>query len=232
MLIDFNYDVEPLPGKYPVPYVGPMTLLKETRANHLGKLAFRHIYWNVLLPGRPVPLPAHMSMAGKHRHHRSPPRRPDAMPTTTIDGHEIHVNDEGFLTDPDEWNEPLATSLAAQIGIELTDEHWKAIRFLREDFAEEGETADAAPRSASSAASRPRRCSSCSRRSRPRSSPTSRACPSRTAASEATREGESTMTTTETPTPQPRAVVRRARRPTASSPSSAPRATSTWPTRP
>jgi sulfide:quinone oxidoreductase len=65
VLIDFNYDVEPLPGKYPVPYVGPMSLLKETRANHLGKLAFRHIYWNILLPGRPLGLPAQMSMAGK-----------------------------------------------------------------------------------------------------------------------------------------------------------------------
>jgi sulfide:quinone oxidoreductase len=66
LLIDFNYDTEPLPGKYPLPVLGPMDLLKETRANHLGKLAFRWIYWNVLLPGRPVPLPAHMSMAGKH----------------------------------------------------------------------------------------------------------------------------------------------------------------------
>ncbi len=66
LLIDFNYDTEPLPGTYPLPHVGPLSLLKETRANHLGKLAFRHIYWNVLLPGRPVPLPAHMSMAGKH----------------------------------------------------------------------------------------------------------------------------------------------------------------------
>jgi sulfide:quinone oxidoreductase len=65
LLIDFNYDTEPLPGKYPIPLVGPLSLLEETRANHLGKLAFRHIYWNVLLPGFPVPLPAHMSMAGK-----------------------------------------------------------------------------------------------------------------------------------------------------------------------
>ena len=65
LLIDFNYDTEPLPGAYPVPGVGPLKLLKETRANHLGKLAFRWIYWNVLLPGRPLPLPAHMSMAGK-----------------------------------------------------------------------------------------------------------------------------------------------------------------------
>ncbi|WP_148616362.1 type III sulfide quinone reductase, selenoprotein subtype [Nocardioides rubriscoriae] len=66
LLIDFNYDTEPLTGTYPVPYAGPLGLLKETRANHLGKLAFRWIYWNVLLPGRPLPLPAAMSMAGKH----------------------------------------------------------------------------------------------------------------------------------------------------------------------
>jgi sulfide:quinone oxidoreductase len=66
LLIDFNYDTEPLTGTYPLPYAGPLGLLKETWANHLGKLAFRWIYWNVLLPGRPLPLPAHMSMAGKH----------------------------------------------------------------------------------------------------------------------------------------------------------------------
>ena len=65
LLIDFNYDTEPLPGKYPLPVVGPMDLLKETRANHLGKLAFRWVYWNVLLPGRRMPLPAHMSMLGE-----------------------------------------------------------------------------------------------------------------------------------------------------------------------
>jgi tRNA 2-thiouridine synthesizing protein E len=62
------------------------------------------------------------------------------MPTTTIDSHEIHVDDEGFMTDPSGWSGPLATTLAAQIGIELTDEHWQAIRFLREDYAKEGET--------------------------------------------------------------------------------------------
>ncbi|MGZ4596024.1 MAG: type III sulfide quinone reductase, selenoprotein subtype [Actinomycetes bacterium] len=67
LLIDFNYDTEPLPGTYPVPRIGPFHLLEETRANHLGKLAFRWVYWHVLLPGRPIPLPAHMSMAGKTR---------------------------------------------------------------------------------------------------------------------------------------------------------------------
>jgi TusE/DsrC/DsvC family sulfur relay protein len=63
------------------------------------------------------------------------------MTVTTIDGHQIHVNDEGFMIDPTEWDEELAGSLAAQIGLDLTDEHWKAIRFLRDDYAQEGETA-------------------------------------------------------------------------------------------
>ena len=66
LLIDFNYDVEPLTGKFPVPHLGPMTLLEETRTNHLGKAAFSWIYWNALLPGRPLPLKPAMSMAGKH----------------------------------------------------------------------------------------------------------------------------------------------------------------------
>ena len=63
------------------------------------------------------------------------------MTTTTIDGRTVQVNDEGFLTDPAEWDEGLATALATRIGIELTDEHWKAIRFLRDDYAVQGETA-------------------------------------------------------------------------------------------
>jgi sulfide:quinone oxidoreductase len=65
LLIDFNYDTEPLRGKFPLPMVGPMDLLKETRTNHLGKLAFRWIYWNILLRGRPLPISTHMSMVGK-----------------------------------------------------------------------------------------------------------------------------------------------------------------------
>jgi len=65
LLIDFNYDVEPLPGKYPLPGIGPFSLLKETEANHWGKLMFKWTYWNVLLPGRDLPLPAQMSLAGK-----------------------------------------------------------------------------------------------------------------------------------------------------------------------
>ncbi|MCX6395788.1 MAG: FAD/NAD(P)-binding oxidoreductase [Propionibacteriales bacterium] len=67
LLIDFNYETEPLPGKYPLPVVGPLSLLKETHANHLGKLAFRQLYWNVLLPGRPLPLPVKLSLRGKEQ---------------------------------------------------------------------------------------------------------------------------------------------------------------------
>ncbi len=65
LLIDFNYDTEPLPGRYPLPVVGPFSLLQESRLNHLGKLGFRWAYWHVLLHGRPMPVPALMSMAGK-----------------------------------------------------------------------------------------------------------------------------------------------------------------------
>lgn len=63
------------------------------------------------------------------------------MTTTIIDGHTIHVDEEGFMTQYSEWDEQIAKSLAAQIGIDLTDEHWEAIRFLRQDFADQGETA-------------------------------------------------------------------------------------------
>jgi len=67
LLLDFNYETEPLPGVFPLPGVGPFGLLAENARNHWGKLAFRYLYWHLLLPGRPVPLPAHMSLAGKHR---------------------------------------------------------------------------------------------------------------------------------------------------------------------
>ena len=63
------------------------------------------------------------------------------MPVTELAGHALHVDDEGFLTEYDEWSEDLAPILANQIGIELTDAHWKAIRFLREDYKIQGETA-------------------------------------------------------------------------------------------
>jgi len=63
------------------------------------------------------------------------------MPVTELDGHQVHVDEEGFLTEYDEWSEDLAPVLARQIGIDLTDEHWKVLHFLRTDFQEKGETA-------------------------------------------------------------------------------------------
>jgi len=65
MLIDFNYTTEPLPGKFPLPGIGPFTLLEETEMNHWGKLMFRWTYWNVLLRGKDLPLPSRMLLAGK-----------------------------------------------------------------------------------------------------------------------------------------------------------------------
>ena len=62
------------------------------------------------------------------------------MPVTTMNGREIHVDDEGFLTEYDEWDKDLGAVLAQNIGIEMTDEHWKLIDFLRTDFKAQGET--------------------------------------------------------------------------------------------
>jgi sulfide:quinone oxidoreductase len=67
LLIDFNYETEPLPGHFPG-HLGPMPLLKESRLNHLGKLMFQSLYWHALLPGRDLPgITSEMSMAGKHQ---------------------------------------------------------------------------------------------------------------------------------------------------------------------
>lgn len=64
-LIDFNYETEPLPGFYPLPGIGPLGLLKQSRLNHYGKLLFRWIYWHILLRGKEMPIDTEMTMAGK-----------------------------------------------------------------------------------------------------------------------------------------------------------------------
>lgn len=67
LLIDFNYTHEPVEGTFPFPRVGPLLLLKESRMNHWGKLAFRWVYWNMLLPGKRIPfVPSKMKTTGKH----------------------------------------------------------------------------------------------------------------------------------------------------------------------
>ncbi len=80
LLIDFNYDVEPLPGKFPFAF-GPLSLLKESRLNHLGKLLFRWVYWHLLLPGRDlIGIPTKMSLSGKRR---PTEREPGPQPQST-----------------------------------------------------------------------------------------------------------------------------------------------------
>jgi sulfide:quinone oxidoreductase len=65
LLIDFNYDTDPVSGHFPFS-VGPLTLLRESRLNHLGKMAFKYVYWHALLPGYDLPgVPTHMSLSGK-----------------------------------------------------------------------------------------------------------------------------------------------------------------------
>lgn len=63
------------------------------------------------------------------------------MSLATIAGREVHVDDEGFMTEYEEWNDELAKQLAANIGIDMTDRHWEAVNFLRSDYADQGETA-------------------------------------------------------------------------------------------
>lgn len=67
ILLDFNYDVEPLPGKFPFPGLGPFSLLQETLSNHWGKMMFKWVYWNLLMRGLDLPLEAQFNIAGKLR---------------------------------------------------------------------------------------------------------------------------------------------------------------------
>ena len=61
------------------------------------------------------------------------------MPTKTVAGVDVDVNDEGFFNDPDQWTEAMAPELAREEGIdELTDQHWTVLRFMRSEYAEKG----------------------------------------------------------------------------------------------
>lgn len=88
LLIDFSYDVEPLPGHYPLPFIGPMALLKESRLNHFGKLMFKWVYWNLLLPARLPAIGTHFSMLGKRPGSTPPVQSPPPPPTPTPQLHE------------------------------------------------------------------------------------------------------------------------------------------------
>jgi tRNA 2-thiouridine synthesizing protein E len=62
------------------------------------------------------------------------------MPVATIAGADVTVDEEGFMTEYEQWNDDIAASLAGQIGIELTDRHWEVLRFVRTDYKDQGET--------------------------------------------------------------------------------------------
>jgi sulfide:quinone oxidoreductase len=67
VLIDFNYKVEPLGGKFPFPGLGPFSLLGDSNINYWGKMMFKWVYWNMMLKGLDLPLEAQLTMAGKLR---------------------------------------------------------------------------------------------------------------------------------------------------------------------
>ena len=72
LLLDCTYDIEPHTGKFPLPTLGPLSLLEESHLNHLGKMAFKWIYWNVIVPGHEIPgLRAHAKAHGSSERARS-----------------------------------------------------------------------------------------------------------------------------------------------------------------
>jgi sulfide:quinone oxidoreductase len=119
LLIDFNYDMEPLPGSFPLPYAGPFSLLEETYLNHVGKMTFKWVYWNMLLPGRlgHVPLlPSHMSFMGKDL--KTTPQLRHAT--------ELHVKDV-MSKEVVTINEGAALSAAAKL---MTEKHVSGLPVL------------------------------------------------------------------------------------------------------
>ncbi len=134
LLIDFNYDMEPLEGSFPLPHFGPFSLLKESYINHMGKLAFKWVYWHMLLPGRMpnVPLlPSHMNFLGKDLETTPQVRRSTSMRIADVMSTEVVTATEGT---------PLSAAAKSMIdhhvsGIPVVDVDGKLIGILTEsDF--------------------------------------------------------------------------------------------------
>ena len=190
LMIDFNYDTEPLPGHFPGP-IG-MPLLKESRLNHLGKLMFQWFYWHTLLPGRDIPgVGADMPMRGKHRPDAAGARGDtgrggdDRMSTATYAGVTVDVNDEGFFERPEQWTREIAVEIARADGIaELTDRHWQVIDFMRREYAEKGTGPTVRVLGKASGRQREGALRAVPQGARPRWPPTSPGSPSRRGASD------------------------------------------------
>ncbi len=69
--------------------------------------------------------------------------RPDTLSKITVGDEQITVDEQGFLIEPEDWNEHVAEELASRQGIKLTDAHWAVLRFMRDFLAEHGVAADA-----------------------------------------------------------------------------------------
>ena len=110
LLIDFNYDQEPLPGRFPEPHLGPLPLLRESRSNHIGKLMFQWVYWHMLLPGRAMPGISAPDAAAAGTTAVKPNReRSTSMSTMTLAGSPVEVDAEGFLQDPAQWSREIGS---------------------------------------------------------------------------------------------------------------------------
>jgi tRNA 2-thiouridine synthesizing protein E len=69
--------------------------------------------------------------------------RPDTITELQVGGRSVAIDEQGFLVDPDDWDDELANALAAQMNLKLTEDHWPDIRFMRAFLAEYGVAADA-----------------------------------------------------------------------------------------
>ena len=58
--------------------------------------------------------------------------------TERVNGKEVLLDGEGYLLDLDEWSEDFVHIRARAEGLELTDEHWQVIRFIRDFHDEHG----------------------------------------------------------------------------------------------
>ena len=141
LLIDFNYEIEPVPGRFPTA-LGPLPLLQRVAAEPPRQAAFQSVYWHVLLPGRDIPGHRPDDAAARQAASRRGLKEDD-MTATLIADETVDVDAEGFLTDPAQWDEELAEEIAREAGIaELTDRHWLVIGFMRDRYLDDRHGAD------------------------------------------------------------------------------------------
>lgn len=69
--------------------------------------------------------------------------RPDVITELSVGNGVVHLDEHGFLTDPEEWDADVAVALAKRQDIMLTDDHWDVISFMRDFLGEHGVAADA-----------------------------------------------------------------------------------------